>query len=79
MSPQTVEMTRRRSFMRHLPRRRKLMAITITFDDYQERTFESATKAEQVEPRGPYHLRDEEGALVALVPDFGVRLVAINN
>jgi hypothetical protein len=64
--------------MHHLPRRRKLMAITITFDDHREKTFESATSAEQVEPRGPYHLRDEDGALVALIPDFGVRVVAID-
>ena len=54
------------------------MAVRITFDDYEVRVFDTAVSANKdIDRSAPFRLFDAEGDLVALVPDFGVRIVAI--
>jgi len=54
------------------------MAVRITFDDYETRVFDAAVTANKdIDRSAPFRLFDDDGNLVALVPDYGVRIVAI--
>lgn len=51
------------------------MAVTITWNDGTQSSWDDAELVEQKHPRGPYLLYNEKGDLLAMVPDFDVRYV----
>lgn len=54
------------------------MAITVKWDDGATQTWEEGCCFEPSDlPRGPFMIKTDDGTLLALVPDFGVRYVEL--
>lgn len=53
------------------------MTVKIEWNDEHETTYDNAVSVEQTVPRDAFRLYDESATLVALIPDYGVRSITI--